>query len=100
MMREFTFKMSTTDVARLRHALYIARGSFQDSVDFVNKYPDLSTSAASYIHEEDLKIVDLLNGLIDLLLDPNYVLDQDDESLDHAANVAFEAQGDDDGLPW
>ena len=99
-MREFTFKMSTTDVARLRHALYIARDSFQDSIGFANKYPDLSTSAASYIHEEDLKIVDLLNGLIDLLLDPNYVLDQDDESLDHAANVAFEAQGDDDGLPW
>lgn len=70
MIKEITFKMSTHDLSRLRIALSIARDSFQKDVDFVNKYPELSApSDISLVHEEDLKTVDLLNNLIDLLLD-------------------------------
>ena len=70
MMKEITFNMSNEDISRLRMALYIARNSFQDSVDFVNKHPELcSPSDLSIVHDEDLRTVDLLNDIIDLLID-------------------------------
>ena len=70
MMKEITFKMSDADIARLRVALRIVRNDFQDSVDFVNKHPELSSpSDITLVYDEDLRTIDLLNNLIDLLLD-------------------------------
>ena len=70
MMKEITFKMSDHDINRLALALRIARKDFQASMDFVNEHPDLCTpSDITLVYDEDLRTIDLLNNLIDLLLD-------------------------------
>lgn len=70
MMKEITFKMSDADIVRLGVALRIVRNDFQDSVDFVNKHPELSSpSDITLVYDEDLQTIDLLNNLIDLLMD-------------------------------